>query len=214
MKKFCLPILMVTSFSVFSSGKNIEVKNVVAQQGEVNPVGSNVHYLNMSGSTKVASFVPGAIITRLPAAVPPDQNKWAKCTNCSSLFYNGYGNKGRCPASGGQGHVADGKEYVLTYNSPGPGQNNWRFCNKCKALFFDGYPNKGVCKGGGGHIAAGFNFTLRNDAKATGERNWRFCNKCESLFFDEKSNKGVCAAGGSHVATGYNFVIDSPHFIY
>jgi hypothetical protein len=121
-----------------------------------------------------------------------NQDKWAKCTLCSSLFYDGYSNKGRCQATGG--HVSDGKEYILTYNSSGPGQHDWRYCNKCKALFFDGYTTKGVCKGGGGHLAAGYNFILRSDAKAPGERNWRFCNKCESLFFDEKSNKGVCAA--------------------
>src|SRR5689334_20554726 len=91
-----------------------------------------------------------------------DQNKWAKCEQCSSLFYNGYRDKGRCPISSSGVHKWDGgRDYLLFYNSPGPGQSNWRFCYKCKALFYDGYTNKGICKGGGGHVAAGYNFILR-----------------------------------------------------
>ena len=161
----------------------------------------------------IASLIPEAITAS--AFGVPDQNEWRQCRYCSSLFYNGYRNKGRCPFSR-EGHSSDGgTDYALTYDAPGPGQRDWRFCNKCQALFWNGYTNKGVCKGGGGHVAAGYNFTLRYDARAPGRyRNWRFCNKCETLFFDGQKEKGVCAGGGGHVSAGYNFVLAAKGYAY
>jgi hypothetical protein len=167
----------------------------------------------------VASMVPNAVITTAFAASAPEQDRWQRCRQCSSLFYDGYRNKGLCP--GGHGHVpASGPQYFLTYDSPGPGQRDWRFCNNCHALFFDGYANKGVCKAGGGHVAEGFNFTLRHDSAAWGDGSWRFCNKCETLFSTSGSGEDICAAGSAngpggykHVAAGYTFILDDkrPH---
>ncbi len=155
----------------------------------------------------VATFAPAGLLTEALAAPPPNQNEWRRCSKCRALFYNGYPNKGRCPA--GQRHSAlMGADYFLTYNSPGPGQSDWRFCNKCHTLVWNGYPNKGVCPAGGGHVAQGFNFTLLHDTKAAKhQENWRFCNKCEALFYDFDSDKGVCAARGVHVAAGYHFIL-------
>jgi hypothetical protein len=161
--------------------------------------------VRVSFAGAIAAFMPGAVLTRsLP---PPNQNEWRSCNKCRTLFYNGFRNKGRCPAGGR--HAANlGGQFILTYDSPGPGQRDWRFCNKCFALFFDGFPNKGVCAAGGGHFAQGFNFTLLHDTRAAGHQpNWRFCNKCEVLFYNADSSKGVCAAGGGHVAAGYKFIL-------
>ena len=156
----------------------------------------------------VATLVPGAVVAEALAAPPPNQNEWRHCRRCRTLFYNGYRDKGICPARGR--HDSDRvSNYKLTYNSPGPGQAEWRYCNKCKALFWNGYPNKGICPGGGGHFAQGYNFTLRFDDRAAGQRNWRFCNKCEVLFYNLEGLAGVCAAGGGHVAAGYKFVLDN-----
>jgi hypothetical protein len=156
----------------------------------------------------IATLMPGTVLTRALAAAPPNQNEWRLCARCRTLFYNGYRDKGVCPARGR--HNADRlSDYKLTYNSSGPGQRDWRFCNKCKALFFDGYSNKGVCPAGGGHVAQGYNFTLRFDNRAVGQREWRFCNKCEVLFFNRDVEKGICTAGGGHVAAGYVFVLDN-----
>jgi hypothetical protein len=78
-----------------------------------------------------------------------------------SLFWDGYANKGRCPAGGG--HVAQGLMFGLDHRPPAPQhkyQTDWRFCNKCNVLFWDGSPNKGRCPAGGGHFAQGFNFHM------------------------------------------------------
>jgi len=171
-----------------------------------------IRIMKVSSTGAVVALIPSAIITRALAAAAPNQNEWRQCKKCSSLFYDGYRSKGRCPAAGG--HVADVyHDYLLTYDSAGPGQRDWRFCNKCETLFFDGYPNKGVCMGGGGHVAAGFNFTLRYPARGRQfdywSFDWRFCNKCETLFFDGERSKGACAAGGGHVAAGYHFALES-----
>jgi hypothetical protein len=150
----------------------------------------------------ISAFVPRAF-----GAPPPNQNKWQQCTHCSALFFDGYRNKGVCPAKGAHSATDRSNSYALTYDSPGPGQASWRFCNKCEALFFDGYPQKGVCAAGGGHVAAGYNFTLRYDTRAEGTRGWRFCKKCQVLF--RESSEGLCAGGGHHEAAGYSFVVDT-----
>ncbi|MBF1987863.1 hypothetical protein [Fischerella thermalis] len=137
------------------------------------------------------------------------QLEWRYCRKCQALFYDGYGKKGRCPT--GNGHVAQGLNFFLAYDTPETptAQAAWRFCNKCYMMFYDGYPNKGVCPAGGGHVAQGYNFVLSHDIPASGlEQNaWRFCNKCHAMFYDGYENKGTCSAGGGHVAAGYNFVL-------
>jgi hypothetical protein len=87
----------------------------------------------------------------------PRQYDW-RCTQCYTMFFDGYPDKKKCPAGGG--HVAQGYMFGLLHSGAGQGQDAWRFCVKCHALFFDGYPNKGRCTGGEGHAAAGLNFKL------------------------------------------------------
>ena len=89
------------------------------------------------------------------------QDKWRKCKYCSSLFYNGYQQKGRCPARAT--HVMDPETQLFLSHDRVPKrdeQPEWRFCKKCQGLFFDGYPKKGVCAGGGEHDKAGFFFLI------------------------------------------------------
>jgi hypothetical protein len=138
---------------------------------------------------------------------PPAQPDWRFCQKCQSLFYDGYPNKGVCPAGGT--HSAQGFNFVLPHDaSPALGQPDWRYCDKCAAMFFDGYPSKGVCPAGGGHRAQGFNFVLPHDVSpSVGQPDWRYCDKCASMFFDGYPSKGVCPAGGGHRAQGFNFVL-------
>ena len=155
-----------------------------------------------------ATFFSGAV-PELALAAPPTQDNWRRCKKCNELFWNGYSNKGRCPAGGV--HAVFGRfNYALVFDdSTGPGQGDWRFCTKCKALFFNGYPSKGVCPAGASHKAAGYNFFLSHDRNSTGneESGWRFCNKCQALFFNREPEMSVCPAGDSHVAAGYKFVL-------
>src|SRR5262245_39859528 len=92
---------------------------------------------------------------------PTAQRNWRACRNCQAMFFNGYKEKGRCPAGGG--HEADNTfRYVLPHDVQGTptAQTGWRFCNKCHAMFYDGYPAKGRCAAGGGHVAQGYKFVL------------------------------------------------------
>jgi hypothetical protein len=144
-----------------------------------------------------------------------EQGNWRFCSKCHQLFFDGYPEKGRCPA--GAGHSAIGFNFQIEYSSSRrqelPGrkrQYDWRFCQKCHTMFFDGYPNKGVCPAGGGHAAAGYMFGLwdvngPSFPTSKMQNNWRFCNKCQALFYDGYPNKGRCPAGGGHVAQGLNF---------
>ena len=87
------------------------------------------------------------------------QYDWRFCNKCSTMFFDGYPNKGSCP--GGGGHAAAGYMFGLNFQPPSvQHQRDWRFCNKCEALFFDGYRDKGRCPAGGGHVAQGYNFHL------------------------------------------------------
>lgn len=86
------------------------------------------------------------------------QAAWRFCHKCNAMFFDGFPQKGVCPA--GAGHEAAGFNFVLPHDRPGPGQDNWRFCHKCNAMFFNGSP--GVCPAGAGHDAAGFDFRLNH----------------------------------------------------
>jgi hypothetical protein len=146
----------------------------------------------------------------------PSQGNWARCINCSMLFFNGYQKKGVCPAVSG-GHQpfkvdADIRKYELVYDdSTGPGQGDWRYCRKCAVLFFNGYPSKGICAADHqGHDPAGYNFFLYHDREPTPseESGWSFCRKCQALFYI--SNPAVCPSpqdGKGHIAKGYRFVV-------
>ena len=53
-----------------------------------------------------------------PASPQPlFQDNWRYCNNCHVLFYDGYPNKGVCPAGGG--HVAIGDNFDIPYD-PSP----------------------------------------------------------------------------------------------
>lgn len=96
------------------------------------------------------------------AETPTAQRRWRRCRDCSVLFFNGYRDKGHCPANA-RGHVSDGSsDYVLPHDVPGTptAQTQWRFCDKCHGMFYDGYADKGRCPAGGGHRAQGYDFVL------------------------------------------------------
>jgi hypothetical protein len=137
------------------------------------------------------------------------QADWRYCHQCHAMFFDGYPNKGVCPAQGG--HEAVGYNFLLPHDVAASGQSQaaWRFCHKCHVLFFDGYREKGVCPARGGHEAMGFNFVLPHDIPASPQAQdaWRYCHKCHEMFFDGYPNKGACPAGGGHAAAGYNFVL-------
>lgn len=92
--------------------------------------------------------------------VPAVQYGWRYCSKCSSLFYNGYPTKGRCPAGGA--HAAQGFAFGLNHQAAAVAstQTEWRFCERCFALFWNGAASKGRCPAGGGHNAQGFTFTI------------------------------------------------------
>lgn len=148
-------------------------------------------------------------------AEPPIQKKWARCKYCNMMFFNGYPDKGSCPASD-QGHESvsgDFTDYHLVFDdSTGPGQGDWRFCRKCCALFYNGYASKGTCaRDNGAHEAAGYNFFLYHDRRPLfdEEDRWRFCDKCFALFYNasETRETSVCPAGSPHRKAGFAFVV-------
>jgi hypothetical protein len=142
-----------------------------------------------------------------PPAADLRQAGWRFCTKCSSLFFDGYQEKGTCPA-GGQ-HNAQGYNFVLRHDAQSAPneQRDWRFCRKCSAMFFDGAAEKGVCAAGGAHAAEGFNFALNHDVPGPGQPAWRYCRKCAVMFFDGYATKGRCAAGNDHAPAGFDFVL-------
>jgi hypothetical protein len=139
----------------------------------------------------------------------PQQSEWRYCQKCHAMFYDGFGNKGRCQAGGA--HVAQGLNFTLLYGDQnvGAAQTSWRFCDKCYVMFYDGYGDKGSCATAGGHSAQGIVFSLTHSVpgSATAQNNWRYCQKCHAMFYDGYGNKGACSAGGGHLAQGLNFVL-------
>src|SRR5271156_4460798 len=178
---------------------------------------SRRHFLKGGASLWIVGVLsvtarPRAALADIPATGDVGQASWRFCNKCNCLFYDGYPQKGRCPAGGG--HVAQGFDFVLPHDTPAKAdtQTAWRFCNKCNGMFYDGYPQKGSCPAGGGHVAQGYIFVLHHDVPANiiAQPDWRFCNKCNGMFYDGYPNKGRCPAGGGHVAQGYNFVLSHP----
>jgi hypothetical protein len=170
----------------------------------------NADLIAWTDTTQVATHV-GHVAKGYNFVLPHDQTPvqgqrdWRFCGKCSSLFFDGYPDKGTCPKGGG--HVAKGYNFVLPHDqTPVQGQRDWRFCGKCYALFYDGYAdNKGVCpKDGIGHTPEGYNFVLpHDDAPVDDQRDWRFCGKCYALFYDGYPPfKGACSngeGGGFHL---------------
>ena len=112
------------------------------------------------GVLSVTTRPRAALAAGIPAGGDKGQGDWRFCNKCSGLFYDGYNEKGRCPAGGS--HVAQGFDFILPFNTPAESdtQKDWRFCNKCNGMFYDGYDQKGRCPAGGGHVAQGYNFVL------------------------------------------------------
>ena len=139
------------------------------------------------------------------------QTQWRYCDKCHAMFFDGYADKGHCPAGGG--HQAQGFMFGLPHDIPGTptAQDNWRYCGKCHSMFYDGFADKGHCAAGGGHAASGFMFILPHDipGTATAQNNWRYCGKCHAMFYDGYADKGSCPAGGGHAASGFMFLL--PH---
>ncbi len=169
----------------------------------------------------IFSALPGALIASPMEPVgsklsPLDslQAEWRYCEKCYGIFWNGYENKGRCPAGGGHKNpVGDNYFLPITKDSSiHKAQADWRWCDKCYALFFNGYrPNKGKCPAGGGHNASGSFYRIPYDvpSDASNRGGYRFCTKCHWMFWDGYKAKGVCPGGGGNTAAGYHFVL--PH---
>ncbi len=97
----------------------------------------------------------------LPHDMPPSpwaQGDWRYCTKCHVMFFDGYADKGTCPAGGK--HHADGYHFVPTHDAGSDGQPHWRYCHKCHSMFYNGTSDKGTCPAGGSHAAQGYNFEL------------------------------------------------------
>ncbi|WP_194235900.1 hypothetical protein [Streptomyces sp. CB01881] len=141
----------------------------------------------------------------------PHQTDWRFCAKCHGMYFDGFSDKGTCPAGGP--HAAAGFNFALPHDIPDTptAQSAWRFCAKCHGMYFDGFPDKGTCPASGPHAAAGFNFVLPHDIPdtPTAQSAWRFCAKCHGMYFDGFPDKGACPASGPHAAAGFNFVL--PH---
>ncbi|CCH78490.1 hypothetical protein BN12_30016 [Nostocoides japonicum T1-X7] len=140
-----------------------------------------------------------------------EQPDWRFCVKCQVLFYDGYNDKGHCPADDGE-HARAGYHFVLPHDVPEAptSQAAWRFCDKCFVLFFDGYEDKKTCPvGDRQHRAAGFQFVLPHDVNGEwdSQTEWRFCIKCQALFYNGYPNPGRCAGGDLHQAAGFHFVL-------
>jgi hypothetical protein len=113
------------------------------------------------------------------------QTQWRYCKNCHNMFYDGFGQKGHCPAEtcaaaldikqvnseadayGVCGHVAQPGSYQFflpcdtssRISDTNTLQGGWRFCGRCYTLFYEGF-GAGYCVVGGGHVARGWHFAL------------------------------------------------------
>ncbi len=95
--------------------------------------------------------------------VQPSQDKWGQCRGCRTVFYNGYPDKGKCPALGSHQALRN-TQLWLERDRPlrRREQADWRFCTKCSSLFYDSSNGPGRCFAGGQHSKAGYNFILRS----------------------------------------------------
>jgi hypothetical protein len=143
------------------------------------------------------------------SAAVGDQESWRFCEKCFELFFDGSGNKGKCPADGA-GHTSQGFLFYPHYDDSEPGQPyvqyGWHFCSKCFAMFYNGGA-KGLCPSGGPHVAQGFDLGLNfaPSAPPNSQTQWRFCQQCFALFYDGGTNKGRCPGGKMHIAQGFYF---------
>jgi hypothetical protein len=146
-----------------------------------------------TGGHKSAGF--GFVLPHDIAESPNAQGAWRYCGKCHGMFFDGFPDKGRCPA--GDGHAAIGYVFVLPHDVPESpsAQGAWRYCGKCHGMYFDGYADKGHCPAGDGHAAAGFVFVLPHDVPGTptAQDAWRYCIQCHGMFYDGFPDKGHCS---------------------
>ncbi len=79
------------------------------------------------------------------------QGAWRFCGKCAGMFFDGYPDKGVCPADGAGHSAPDGSfQFVLPHSIPeqwgpqwGPAlhERNWRFCTRCFSLTWTGQPD-------------------------------------------------------------------------
>lgn len=144
-------------------------------------------------------FIDTGYTRKVPPALCGEVN-WRWCNRCEGLFWNGDGNKGKCPAGGG--HIAGGvRNYILAINA-GSGQRNWKWCKTCQGLWFGGGMSLGKCPGSpAGHDFHDKNIYFMAQDTGAGEGNWRWCKRCEGMFWAGNPAKGKCPSGGSHDAS-------------
>lgn len=112
---------------------------------------------HIKSSTEPRNFVLTYDVPENPRA----QGAWRFCNKCHALFFDGYPQKGVCPA--GAGHFAQGYVFVLPHDFTPPSvhQKNWRYCDRCHVMFSDDMRAKSRCPVGGNHHPEGVNFALR-----------------------------------------------------
>jgi hypothetical protein len=147
------------------------------------------------------------------------QREWCYCRNCAALFFNGYAEKGVCPAAE-DGHVAGDWRFAIPFEPTNvAGQREWRYCVKCQVMFFELFADRGVCAAGGRHVADGYRFVLpHGQAESPYQADWHFCKLCRVLFYAGVPHEyGACVAGGT--AFGLQAVMqavtnDRPHAVF
>src|SRR5215475_290342 len=70
------------------------------------------------GVLSVTTRPRAALAAGIPAGGDKGQGDWRFCNKCNGIFYDGYPQKGRCPAGGG--HVAQGFNFVLSHPGDRP----------------------------------------------------------------------------------------------
>lgn len=142
------------------------------------------------------------------------QDKWAFCSKCATLFWNGHVNKGQCAAGGGHNGDITLPYFVAHSGAAGPDQvNGFRFCEKCHILYLqkdldpfhsDG-STLGVCPAGGGHgTEHSFAYVLDRDHgdQAHGEHKWFACLACNGVVHGPEGDRAC--PGHSEFVIGHS----------
>ena len=194
--------------SLFESnyGDPGNLEGLAVWQATISPTGWLTHFVRGGPQWAEADIKPNgqAVDTVIPPDalwyIPSRQGEWRWCFKCQSLFFNGGGASGACPAGGAHDGSKSGNYALVMDAGINAGQNGWRWCHKCAALFFGGAGSNGVCAAGGAHDPnPSSDYRLGGSARdCAGQNGWRWCHKCQGLFFSGASSNGVCPAGGAH----------------
>lgn len=130
-----------------------EIKGVCAYpQGTTPTIGRNHSSFYPNGSDVHKEYI---LDYDFPTEQQHIQINWKSCGKCYGLFYDGFPEKGICPAGGNHDSNVFGVaslNYALAHDSfQYTGIRKWRFCSKCYLLFYNGFPGPGKCPAGGGH---------------------------------------------------------------